>query len=55
MGSLDSAEIFELVSLYFPNKISVLIDSDNVGVYRDDGLAVIHNATGLKPDRLRKV
>ena len=46
MGSFDSAEVCEVVGLYLLSKISVFIDSDNVSLYKDDGLAVIHNANG---------
>ena len=31
-----------------------LIDTKNVGLYRDEGLAVIHQANGSKMDRIRK-
>ena len=53
MGSLDSTEVFQLVSLYLLNKISVLINS-NFALYRHDDIDVIHNANGPKLDRLRK-
>ena len=53
MGSLDSTEVFQLVSLYLLNKISVLINS-NFALYRDDDIDVINNANGPKLDRLRK-
>ena len=50
MGSLDSTEVCELVGLYLLNKISLLIDSHNAGLYRDDWQAVIPNtnANGAK-------
>ena len=35
-------------------KPASLIDTKNVGLYRDDGLAVIHQANILKMDRIRK-
>ena len=54
MSSFDGAEICELTDLYLLSKFSVVIDSDNVGLYRDDGVAVIHNANGPKLNRLRK-
>ena len=34
--------------------MSVLIERDNVGLYKDNGLAVIHNAYSPKLDRLGK-
>ena len=54
MGSFDGAEACELVGLYLLSKISLLIDLDNFGLYRDNGLALIDNANGPKLDRLRK-
>ena len=35
-------------------KLASLIGTKNVGLYRDDGLAVIHQANGPKMDRKRK-
>ena len=54
MGSLDGAEVCELVGLYLLNKIKPLLGSNNVGLYRDDGLAIAHKANGPKVGRLRK-
>ena len=36
------------------NKLAPLIGTKNVGLYRDDGLAVIHQADGPNMDRIRK-
>ena len=54
MGSFDGAEVCKLIGLYLLNKVKALLDSSNVGLYRDDGLAVVHKANGPKVDRLRK-
>ena len=54
MGSHDGAEICEFVGLYLLDKLSTIIKKDSVGLYRDDGLAVIENANGPLLDRLRK-
>ena len=54
MGSYDGAEICELVGLYMLNKLSNDINKYYVGLYRDDGLAVVTNANGPKMDKLRK-
>ena len=40
MGSLDSAEVCELVGLYILHGVEKLIPQENVGLYRDDGLGV---------------
>ena len=54
MGSYDGAEVCELVGLYLLGKLAPLIGTKNVGFYRDDGLAVIHQTNGPKMDRIRK-
>ena len=38
MGSFDRAEVCELVGLYLLIKIKPLLGSNNVGLYRDNGL-----------------
>ena len=54
MGAWDGAEVCELVGLYLLGKISQFIPLSQVGLYRDDGLAVISNCNGQKLDRIRK-
>jgi hypothetical protein len=41
MGSHDGAESCELVGTFILSKISKLLPQENVGLYRDDGLAVV--------------
>ena len=51
MGSFDGAEICELIGLFMLNKITStensakksIIPSQNIGLYRDDGLAIIRD------------
>ena len=40
MGSLGIAEVFELAELFLLTKIEDLVPQQDVGIYRDDGLAV---------------
>ena len=54
MGCYDGAEVCELVVLYLLDKLSSLIEKSQIGLYRDDGLSVIHNPNGPKLDKLRK-
>ena len=54
MGSSDGPEVCELVGLYLLNKIKPLLGSNNVGLYRDNGLTIVHKANGPKVDRSRK-
>ena len=52
-GSLDSAEVCELVGLFILNKLENLFPKKFIGLYRDDGLAV-SNLPGPDLDKLRK-
>ena len=53
MGSLDSAEVTDLVGLFLLSLIEQLIPQSKVGLYRDDGLAVV-DLPGPEVERLRK-
>ena len=52
--SFDGSEICELVGLYLLNQLKDVITNESVGVYRDEGLAVVHKYSGPQMDRLRK-
>ena len=54
MRSNDGAEVCELVGLYLLSKLAPLVATKNVGLYSDDGLAVLHQANEPKMDRIRK-
>ena len=54
MGCFDGAEICELVGTYALSKLADKFDNDNIGLYRDDGLVVLRDATGSAADRARK-
>ena len=41
MGSYDGAEICELVGLFILNKLAQKFGKENIGLYRDDGLAIM--------------
>ena len=54
MGCYDGAEICELVGLYLLNEIESQIGKADIGLYRDDGLAMFPNLSGPKAERMRK-
>ena len=54
MRSCNGAEVCELVGLYLLGTLAPLISAKNIGLCRDNGLAVIHQANGPKMDRIRK-
>ena len=53
MGSMDSAEVSELVGLFLLSKLERFIPKDQIGLYRDDGLAVV-KLPGPEVERLKK-
>ena len=53
-GSFDGAEVCELVGLYLLHKLQPIFINSSVGLYRDDGLAVVNNLSGPQQDKLRK-
>lgn len=54
MGAFDGAEVCELVGLYVLHLIKTKLRMTNVGLYRDDGLAVLKSKSGSEADRIRK-
>ena len=54
MGGYHGAEICELVGLYMLNGLEKIIPNGKVGLYRDDGLAVIPMQSGSVTERLKK-
>ena len=56
MGSFDGAEIgCELVGLFVLSKLAEKFGKENVGLYRDDGLALVEDVNGRKADKARKM
>ena len=53
MGAYDGAEVAELCGLYVLHKLESVIDQHHLGLYRDDGLAVVRGS-GPEIERLRK-
>ena len=54
MGCYDSAEVCVIVGSYILNLLSNILDKDLVGLYRDNGLAIVRNLSGPKIERKRK-
>ena len=54
MGAYDGAEVCELVGLFLLNMLSNKFDKNNIGIYRDDGLAIFRNINGHQADKIRK-
>ena len=54
MGSFDGAEVCELVGIFLLHQLSSILEKNEVGLYRDDGLAILRNASGPYADSVRK-
>ena len=54
MGSYNAAEIYGLVGLYILSILGKVYGIQNVGLYRDDGLACLHKISGPALDKIRK-
>ena len=53
-GSFMGAELCELVGLFLLDGLKNIFGLERVGLYRDDGLAVLPNSSGFKVERLKK-
>ena len=56
MGSLDGAEISELIGLFMLNEVKKIagLNQANNGLYRDDGLILLEKCPGPKRERIIK-
>ena len=54
MGCFDGAEVCELVGCFILKQIKSIMNINDVGLYRDDGLGVMRNLSGPETDRKRK-
>jgi hypothetical protein len=54
MGSYDGVEICELVGLFILKEISDKFGKENVGLYRDYGLMLLHGKSGRLAGKARK-
>ena len=54
MGAYDGAEVCELVGIFRLNKISEKYDKNDIGLYKDDNLAVFKNISGPESERIKK-
>ena len=54
MGSYDGAEVCELVGVFILNQLPERCRKRDIGLYRDDGLAVFRGMSGSAVERIRK-
>ena len=54
IGAYDGAEICELVGTFLLYKLSLKYNKNDIGLYRDDGLAIFKNISGPKSEKVKK-
>ena len=54
MGGNDGDETCEIVGLFLSYSIEEKLSKDDVGLYRDEGLACFKNNNGHQNDKIRK-
>ena len=54
MGACDGAEVCELVVIFIFHQLSRLYNINNIGLYRDDSLAVFKNISGSQAEKIKK-
>ena len=54
MGAYDGAEICELIGIFMLSLLGTKYDSDNIGLYRDDGLRIFRNVSGPELEKIKK-
>ena len=54
MGSYDGGELCELVGAFMLSEISTVINKNDIGLYRDDGLGVLKRIGRPEIERLKK-
>ena len=54
MGAYDGAEVCELVGIFILYQLSRECHKNNIGLYRDDGLAVFKNISGPQAEKIKK-
>ena len=54
MGANDGAEVCELVGSFLLVALSLKYNKTNMGIYRDDGLAVFRNVSGPHCEKIKK-
>ena len=54
MGAYDGAEVCELVGIFILHKLSSIYNKNNIGLYRDDGLAIFKNISGPQAEKIKE-
>ena len=55
MDNYDAAEICELVGIFILNHLGKTFGKKNIGLYRDDGLAIIKNRSARLAEKTMRI
>ena len=55
MGCFDGTEVCEIVGTFILNQLRDTFQHHSVGIYRDDGLAVVKGLSGPEIERIIKI
>ena len=53
-GAYGGAEVCELIGIILLNLLGNQYDTKNIGLYRDDGLSIFKNCSGLQMEKIKK-
>ena len=53
MGAYDGAAVCELAGIFILHQLSRVYNNNNIGLYRDDGLAVLKNIGGSQEEKIK--
>ena len=54
MGPFQGAEVCDFIGLYILSEISPITGPSNIGLHRDDGLAIIKQSSGTTLEKIKK-
>ena len=54
MGAYEGAEVYELVDSFLLHQLSNICNNKDIGLYQEDGLAVLKNKSGPQAERIKK-
>ena len=54
MGAYDGAEVCELVGTFILHQLASKCNKENIGISRDDGLAVFKDISSPEAERIKK-
>ena len=54
MGVYDSSQVTDLIGIYILDTLGHIVNLEQVGFYRDDGIIFIPDSNGLKNSKIQK-